>query len=152
MLAQLFAQRPFGAVRRLVWEDWCTIIRLLLLETLPQSSENIRLRKVITGLLKNNISMIYLSVMFLKQWVIPSVFKNCNKVLVCRTAIRTLNFWKTLMRANIIWFQWIANEADLVCPGLPKWFMQGHFSLNRNYHPVNFLKDCHVTDSADFQL
>ena len=80
-----------------------------------------------------------------KQRVIPSVFKNCNKVLVCLTAIRTLNFWKTLTRANgvlasIIWFQWMPNEADLLCPGLPKWFMHGHFSLNRKYHPVNLTR------------
>ena len=67
------------------------------------------------------------------QWVIPPVFKNCNNVLVCLTAFRTLNFWKTLTRANgalpsIIWFQWMPNEADLLCPGLPKWFAGALFA------------------------
>ena len=87
--------------------------------------------------------MLYLSVMISKQWEIPSVLKNCNQILVCLTAIKTLNFWKTLTHANgvlpgIIWFQWMPNEANLVCPGLPIWFMQWHFSLN---NPVNLFED-----------
>ena len=59
-----------------------------------------------------------------KRWVIPTVWEKHKKFwyVWLGLPIKSLNFLKTLTRANgvrrIIWFQWMANEADLLCPGL----------------------------------